>query len=236
MLKLRLFGGLVLSREGETLTGAATQRQRLGLLALLAVARQDGVSRDKVLGYLWPDSEEKRARHVLNQLVYAQRRHFGADSLFLGKKSLRLNPALIWTDVGAFEEAVERGASAEAIELYRGPFLDGFFLANAPLFDEWMSAQRTRWANRAKALTVALARDRTGAGGDAIAWWRRAAELDPLDTDVVLGLIEALAQTGDRAGAIRAARAHEDRLKAELDVGPDPRLARLVQRLSSSPA
>jgi len=74
MLRLRTFGGLSLFRGSENLTGAVTQRRRLAILALLAVGRDVGVSRDKLLSYLWPESDQERARHVLNQLLYAQRR------------------------------------------------------------------------------------------------------------------------------------------------------------------
>src|SRR5262245_32800861 len=144
VLRLTTFGGVRLTRGREDLTGAATQRRRLAILAILAVAGDRGWSRDKLLGLLWPESEMDRARHVLNQLLYAQRRHFEEDSLFLGKKTLRLNPALIWTDVGAFEAAVKDDRADDALGIHQGSFLDGFFLANAPGFDTWVEAQRWR--------------------------------------------------------------------------------------------
>src|SRR5262249_1706411 len=118
MLQLRTFGGLTLSRGEEDLTGAATQRRRLAILALLAATRQVGLSRDKLVAYLWPESDAERARHVLNQLLYAQRRQFGAEGLFLGRKTLRLNPAVIWSDVAAFEQALDGGSVQEGIALY----------------------------------------------------------------------------------------------------------------------
>ena len=72
MLRLRTFGGLTLARDDDPpMTGAATQRRRLAILALLAVARDGGMSRDKILGYLWPESGLDQARHTLNQLLYA---------------------------------------------------------------------------------------------------------------------------------------------------------------------
>src|SRR5205814_2687931 len=92
MLRLRTFGGLSLSRGTENLTGAITQRRRLAILALLATARDAGLSRDKLQAYLWPESDAERARHVLNQLLYAQRRQVGHNTLFVGRKTLRLNP------------------------------------------------------------------------------------------------------------------------------------------------
>src|SRR6478752_5815519 len=91
MLRLNTFGGLTLTRGTEDLTGAATQRRRLALLVLLAVAGPVGMSRDKLLAYLWPESDVERARHVLNQLLYAQRRQAGSPSLFAGQKTLRLD-------------------------------------------------------------------------------------------------------------------------------------------------
>src|SRR5205807_3637360 len=46
-----------------------------------------------------------------------------------------------------------------------------------------------------------------------------------------LGLMEALVAAGDRASALRHARAHERRVAQEIDTGPDTRIAALVQRL-----
>jgi DNA-binding SARP family transcriptional activator len=131
MLRLQTFGGLTLFRDTENLTGAATQRRRLAILVLLAVAGDTGMGRDKLLAYLWPESDAERARHVLNQLLYAQRRQVGDDALFLGRKTLRLNPAVISSDVSACDQALAAGDLEAAVALYGGPFLDGFFLKDA---------------------------------------------------------------------------------------------------------
>jgi serine/threonine-protein kinase len=237
MLQLRTFGGLSLSRGEENLTGAITQRRRLAILALLAVAGDAGMSRDKLLAYLWPESTAERARHVLNQLLYAQRRQAGSDSLFLGQKTLRLNPDLIQTDVGMFEQAMERRELEQAVALYRGPYLDGFFLKDAAEFERWVEAQRQRYARRCLTAFIALARGSSTAGDKrtAVEWWRRAAEQDPLDGEAVLGLVEALLAIGDRAGMLREARRHEALLRSELDVSPDPRITELLRGSGAAP-
>jgi hypothetical protein len=61
MLSLLTFGRLVLQLNGRVITGVATQRPQLALLALLAVAGDDGMSREKVQGYLWPAGDGVRA-------------------------------------------------------------------------------------------------------------------------------------------------------------------------------
>jgi serine/threonine-protein kinase len=233
MLRLRVFGGISLSSGDAPLTGAATQRRRLALLALLAVAGERGVSRDKLVAYLWPESDAERARHVLNQLVYAQRKHLDSQHLFLGQKTLRLNRDVIWTDVGAFETALGGGALEEAVQYYAGPFLDGFFVRDAPEFERWVDRERTRLARRctdalAKLAEQAVAaRDRDGAVG----WRRRAAELDPLDTPRTVSLVRALSAAGNRPEALRVARRHEADLRQELGVAPPPELTSLIQEL-----
>jgi DNA-binding SARP family transcriptional activator len=233
MLQLRTFGGLTLARGEEDLTGAATQRRRLAILALLAVTRQAGLSRDKLVAYLWPESEAERARHVLNQLLYAQRRQFGADGLFLGRKTLRLNPAVIWTDVAGFEQALDDNEVQKAVALYRGPFLDGFFLKDAPEFDRWTETQRDRLARRMSAALATLAHQATSAGDYRMAasWWRRAGEIDPYDSTTALALVQSLAATGDRAGALLAARRHEEVLQQDLGVTPDQNFTEAIRRL-----
>ena len=57
MLRLNTFGGLVLQQDGQLHTGPASQRRRLALLAVVAAAGARGVSRDKLLTLLWPESE-----------------------------------------------------------------------------------------------------------------------------------------------------------------------------------
>jgi len=174
MLQLTVFGGLTLGLEDGLVSGAMTQRRRLALLALLAVARQRGLSRDKIMAYLWPESDAARARHALNQLLHIQRKLLTGRELFLGGKTLRLNPAAIRTDVGEFEDAVDRGDLEAAAAVYGGPFLDGFFLKDAPEFERWAEAQRHRLARRLCAALVDLANAAAKRGEQARSaeWWR----------------------------------------------------------------
>jgi DNA-binding SARP family transcriptional activator len=233
MLRLQAFGGLSLSRGEENLTGAASQRRRLAILVLLAVTRAAGMSRDKLVAYLWPESDAERARHVLNQLLYSQRRQVDDETLFLGRKTLRLNPAAIGTDVSDFEEALERGALQDAVGFYTGPFLDGFFLKDAPEFEQWVDRRRDHYLRRCLHALSTLAETAATSGDSrhAVTWWRQAAELDPLDSTIALALVRALAEAGDRPGALRQARQHAEAIHAQLGVPPDPRLLEVMAQL-----
>jgi DNA-binding SARP family transcriptional activator len=116
---------------GDTLpvAGAAAQRRPLALLAFLATAPEGGRSRDQVLLHLWPDSTPTRARNVLKQTLYSLRRDLGAPDIVLQDGDrIRLNPALLTSDVAELEAALDRGEVERALALHRGRFLDGFSL------------------------------------------------------------------------------------------------------------
>jgi DNA-binding SARP family transcriptional activator len=235
MLRLNTFGGLVLQQDGQLHTGPASQRRRLALLAVVASAGRRGVSRDKLLALLWPDSEGEAARHSLYQAIHAIRRSAGSDEIFLGSGTLQLNPQLITSDVTEFEEAAESGSHEQAVRLYRGPFLDGFRLESAPEYEQWQDGERVRHAREYASALESLA-STSAARGDhaaAVRWWRRLAAAEPVSTRAAVGLIEALVAAGDRAGALQFAGVHGSLVRQHLETEPDSEIDGWVTRLRS---
>ncbi|HYX82716.1 MAG TPA: protein kinase [Gemmatimonadales bacterium] len=202
---------------------------------LIAAAVKQPISRDKLLGYLWPDTDAERARHALNQSLYALQQALRTDALFLGTTALELNPAVISSDLADFEDAVTGGAYERAVGLYAGPFLDGVHVPEAPEFERWVTTERARLARAYAAALECLAsaatarRDYQGAAK----WWRQLAAYDPASAPYVMGLMQTLAAIGDRAGALRVAAVHAAVLKHELDAPPDPAVTALEAQLRS---
>jgi DNA-binding SARP family transcriptional activator/tRNA A-37 threonylcarbamoyl transferase component Bud32 len=241
MLRLTTFGGLALRPDGsDDLMGApgeqALPRRGLALLVLLAAAPEAGVSRDSLVAYLWPESDEERARAALRQTLFALRRELGnPDLLAGGGVGMTLNPTALTSDVREFDLARASGDFERAARVYAGPFLEGFHLRGAPEFERWVERQRVEYAARAASTVETLAR-RAGERGDSAAaaeWWRRLSTFDPLNTRFVLELMAAEAAAGNPAGAIRRAQAHEALVREELGAPPDPALAAMVARIRS---
>ena len=109
MLRLKTFGGLSLESDRGALGGAAAQRRRLGVLAVLAAAGSRGLTRDKLIGLLWPERDETRARSALSQALYALRRDTGEAELIVGYDRLTLNEHALTSDVQEFESAYRHG-------------------------------------------------------------------------------------------------------------------------------
>ncbi|HET6362219.1 MAG TPA: BTAD domain-containing putative transcriptional regulator [Gemmatimonadota bacterium] len=232
--RLQTLGTLVLQGPGGGAPGAdfAQQSRRLALLAALATAGERGRNRDQLLLFFWPDASQERARHSLEQALYLIRRSVDG-SVFLGVNPLRLNPEVLGSDVEAFESAIREGRLGAAVELYGGPFLDGFYLGDAPEFEQWTEGERSRLeALYAKALGR-LAEDAEGAGDPqaAVAWWGKLAETDPLSSRPVLGLMRGLAATGDHAAALRQAQRYERLVEEELGTSAGPEIAALAEEI-----
>jgi serine/threonine-protein kinase len=235
MLRLTTFGGVVLRREGEIATAGhqGVPRRGLALLILLAAGPEAGVSRDSIVAYLWPESDEDRARNALRQALFTLRRELGLPGLVSGGASLTLDPEGLTSDIRDFEVARAAGDLERVARLHAGPFLDGFHLNGAPDFEHWVDRHRAEYAAQAAAAIESLARQ-AGERNDppaAADWWRRLAVSDPLNTRYVLELMRAEAAAGNAAGALRHAQAHEELIREELGAAPDRALAELVARI-----
>lgn len=236
MFQLKLLGGASIESDGVPLSGTVAQRRRLALLALLARS-PGGMSRERLVAYLFPDVDSARAHRALSDALHAIRRALGKDAVTSAGDQLHLNPTLVAADVAEFDSAVRAAELERAVSLYRGPFLDGFFVADAPDFERWVDAERDRLGRQyADALESLAARQE--AAGDipaAVEWLRKLATADPFNSRVAIRLVTALESTGDRGGALRHARAHQALLKEELGIASPPDVAAAVARLQAAP-
>ncbi|MFL5489892.1 MAG: BTAD domain-containing putative transcriptional regulator [Gemmatimonadales bacterium] len=238
MLLLRLLGGPSLSGNGSTVTGPATQRHRLALLALLASSRYRPQSRDKLVARLWPERDVEHARNLLNQGVHALRRAIGDAGIISVQDELRLDPAALACDVVAFEDALAAGELERAIGLYTGPFLDGFHLPGASEFEHWADGERDRLRHLyARSLeTLAEAAEARREWSSAVERWRALVSEERYNARVTVRLMRALDGAGDRAGALQQARLHTLLLQQEYESGPDPDVVALADRLRTEPS
>ena len=235
---LRTLGGLSLDAQEGAAPGRSTQRKRLALLALLAATRNGGMSRDKIIAYLWPESEEEQSRHALSQTLYALRRELGEQCIIAGNDDLRLNHEVVPSDVAQLNAAIHSRDLARIVGVYTGPFLDGFFLPGAPGFEEWVAQRRAEYERAyAGALDELAARAISdGEYKDAVSLLQARAGVDRLNSDVALRLMRAYAHAGDRAGALRHFRTHAVLLKTELDLDPAPELTEFAEQCARKDA
>ncbi len=225
MFELRVLGTLeIRATDGRNVEPLVRRSKRTALLAYLAAALPRGFHRrDKLVALFWPESDEAHARAALSQALYVLRNALGEPAVVTrGEGEVGLNVQVVWSDVATFEAALDGKRPAEALALYRGDLLDGFFVTGAPEFERWLDVERARLKQRASEGAWALA-EAKAAEGDAVEaqrWARRATDFVPADEAVVRRLMAFLTRLGDRAAAIRAYEAFAWQLSHEYELEP----------------
>ena len=239
--QLRLFGSPTIevvdsaATVPQPLTGRVAQRHRIALLALTSMAPGRRMSRDKLLAYLWPESDDDRGRNLLKVATYVLRSGLGDSAILSEGDDLRLNADVVHTDTVEFDAALARQDFAAAVTLYRGAFLDGFFLADAPDFEQWVGRERERLARGYASALEALAFlcEQREDWGEAVVLWTLRSSQDLYDSRVALRLMQALDAAGNRAAALQRASAHERLLKADYGIALPSDVASFIGRLRS---
>lgn len=104
------------------------------------------ISRDEIAGLLWADESDAVAKKNLRNAIYKAKSALGEDIILSPKKSiLMLNPEKeIYIDVDEFLKSDKE----EVLQLYRGEFLQGFYVKNAEEFESWMLKMREQLRKR----------------------------------------------------------------------------------------
>src|SRR5688572_583312 len=237
MISLQTLGGLDLRRDGAELRAVLSQPKRLAVLIYLATASPRGFhARDTLLSLFWPEADSERARNALRQTLHFLRRELG-DGVLVGRgdREVGVDPEQLVCDAAAFDRAVESGDREQALALYRGDFLPGFFVQDAPDAERWIEAERTRRRRVAVETAWRLSEEQEKRGDlpAAARSARRAAALEPTDEPALRRLLGVLDRAGEPAAALEAYFDFAKRVKAEFGIAPSAETAQLVRSLKA---
>jgi DNA-binding SARP family transcriptional activator/tetratricopeptide (TPR) repeat protein len=236
MFTFRTLGSLELrSDSGEEVAGVLAAQKLVALLAYLAVATPHGLHRrDSVIGLLWPELTQERARAALRHSVYRLRGMLGPDALISrGDEDVGISTSIITCDAARLDELLDSGSIDEALDLYRGDLMPGFFLRGTPEYERWLDGERTRLRNRASSAACRLAEDlaRSGKSEEAAHRARQVLAISPDSEQLLRRVMNTLASVGDSAGAVHVFDQFAARMKAELDASPSSETRSLAAKL-----
>ncbi len=215
-------------------------RKATALLIYLAVTDRPH-RRETIAALLWPERDEEHARGALRRTLSVIRTGLGPDRLHADSDTLGLHQNQLRVDVTELRRALAEGRFTDAVRSYRGEFLAGFALRDAPAFDEWHAAESERLrSDLSGALAKLVARhEAAGAPERALPYARRWLELDALHEPAHRALMRLHALAGDRAAALRQYRECAALLDRELGVAPHPEthaLERAIREGTSAPS
>jgi pentatricopeptide repeat protein len=153
------------------------------------------------------------------------------EAIRLEDGHLSLNPEVVWTDVQAFEQALEiredDARRLRALELYRGNFLPSD--SDAP----WTVSIRERLRGKFIYHVSHVGRrlEQEGRWDSAIVWYLRGLDADNLTEEFYQGLIRCHAAEGRPAEAMSVFRRLRQTLSVTLGLKPSAATEALVRQL-----
>ncbi|MGH2673826.1 MAG: AfsR/SARP family transcriptional regulator [Actinomycetota bacterium] len=217
------------------------RKKALELLALLA-ARPEGLTREQVLTALWPDDDPARSGASLRQCLRQIRKRLEAseEETMVADwvdERLRLDAGAVWSDVRAFEDALEEARRAteptpslrRAVDLYKGPFCDGHYY-------EWTLQVRERLQRRFLDASAELAEllGQDDRFDEALRVLDQAVEQEPFAEHLCRLAIELEGRRGWRTAARRRYEALKRLLAEELGTEPTEETEAVYRRLGRS--
>jgi DNA-binding SARP family transcriptional activator len=159
MIQLQTLGPLTVTANSRVVPCP-----RKAALPLVLLADRHQQQSKTLSAVLWPEADQGRALHSLNQALYTARRIVGKDGLVSDGLAVRLLAEIRWDYQEALQR-LERGDVLSALGMIRGPFLQGISIENGDLFEEWREqkvaylSSRILSAVRAEAGALSAARD-----------------------------------------------------------------------------
>ena len=239
-LALSLLGGVHIALDGAPLTGFVTLKSQ-ALLCYLAVTGRPH-SRDALAALLWGDTPEEDAKASLRQVLWNLQKVVGAH-VSITRQTVAFDRSVPhWLDVDAFSSATRAGSAraigaysrlAEAVDLYAGDFLAGFYVRDAPEFDEWAAAKREHLRQHALGALEQLAEHqaRRGAYSTASEYLGRLLQLDPWREDAHRQRMLLLYYAGRRDAALSQYASLRSVLQSELGEEPAEETTTLYRRI-----
>lgn len=249
-LAFRLLGSVVIELDGQPVQGLPSRAAEALLIYLVCHDRP--ISRESLANLLWHDRSKKQGLTNLRTILTSLRREL-ESYLIITRQTLAFNHAAdYWLDSADFESqlsqllpALQRNSPLppetashlqKALDLYRGHFLEAFFLREGRGFEMWMVLQQERLQRLAvTGLRHLVAHDvATGNYRQGMANAEKLLAFDPYDEGVLRQLMRLLIRTGQPVRALQRYQKFSQLLAEELELEPASETTRLYQRIRAA--
>lgn len=228
-LRITLFGIPHMRRANGTIRGFVSSKAA-ALVYYLAVSGH-AHSRETLAALLWPHVPDTQASKNLRDVLSNLRRLLDSH-LAITRQTVALEGDT-WLDVRHFEALLDSASRMpaseaipmlrEAVALYEGDFLEGFTIADAPAFEEWLLVEREHLRLVLLQALETLAEHAAASGNPraGLADAARLLALDPLREAAHRLMMRLLATSGQRSAALAQYEACRRVLDQELGLDPD---------------
>lgn len=194
--------------------------------------RGSPVRRAEVAALVWPEADAHHAHAGLRQALLSLHKEPFGDRIGSDRTRVWIDRT---ADVIAFREALAARRWRDAVDVHRGPLLQGFEVEDADEFGAWLDSERTVVAEAWRRACRALIGEACDAGrfDDALGIADQLVHADPLDERAVRDAMRTASAGGDLRGVERRYRVLEQSLASEFALLPEPATRELHDELSA---
>ncbi len=213
-LSSRVLGPFQVSLDGDPVSGFTSDKVR-ALLAYLVLSPDSPHRREMLAGLLWPDFPERAARSSLRNALANLRQVIGdrtisSPFLHITHQTIQFKgESDYWLDADAFKALLNAvpltdNRLEQAVNLVQGLLLEGFSLADAAPFEEWLLLRREYYGRQmVKALSnLASLYEEQDAYEQALTHTRHLVDIEPWEEEGQRQLLRLLARCGQRDEAL----------------------------------
>lgn len=230
LLRIQALGQAQVWLQGEQVTKKQWDSATTKELFFFLLAHPEGVRKDKILEEFWPEATPAKASSAFHSTNYRLRRALQDQDCILYRNGVyTINPDLsYWYDVEVFQNLIEEAKAREspqesasiyleAIDLYRGGYLEEFY-------SDWHYFQREELQRQYfEALThVAEYFRDNGRPEEALSLYEKIVAEDPYQEEIHLAIMQTHLELGHRAAAVKHYQKLQAFLRDDLDIDPMP--------------
>jgi DNA-binding SARP family transcriptional activator len=236
-LKISMLGNPNVSVDDSSITDQLSQKA-LGILCFLAKNLEKPISRDKLAYLFWDESNIETARYNLRYNLWSLRKVLEDDKkksqiIITQKETCILNTNYnididvfevekITDNIGKNQEKVNVDHLEKVNEIYKGDFLEGFYIKGCAEFNDWIFYERERLQRKYFDVLHRLVAIYKGKGEffKSIDILESMLRVNPLQEETYVELIRTYLASGDRHAALNQYKRCCNTLREELNVGP----------------
>ena len=234
MIEVRLLGPPDVRIRGAAAPRMLMRPKNLTLFLYLACAGKRGRSQDQLIGVLWPDKSQEKARRSVTVALATLRSCLGPNIVITEGAQSWIDPAVIHIDIDALDAFAKAGQwrTANALLVDDAGFLEGFG-SEVSAYEDWLGTERGIWNRRIVEVRLHVADEelRAGDAEAAIEAAQQARRIDRLSEPALMVLMRALLLHGDRSGALGEYAAFVTRLREDLGTDPSAPCVALAERI-----
>lgn len=204
-------------------------RKTRAILAILALAAPEPVTRLQLISLLWSRRQPPQARGSLRQALRELLVTLGPASMLLSVDRTHVALSTRGLQVDAREVATAGPAQPDRVLLWQSVLVPDL-LGLDPAFDQWVATQTQRLGRKVRTAAEAILAE-ASEPSTVMAAAEQLLRIDTTHEPAWQALIRAQAASGDRAAALGTYERYCDTISAQYQSGPSPETAALAASL-----